>query len=286
MTIVALLTDFGMSDSYAGVMKGVILGIAPETVLIDISHDIPPQDIRAGAFVLKSASPYFPLGTIVVAIVDPGVGSERRIIAVRTSRALFIAPDNGVLSWALHGEDVQEIVSVTESRYWLPKVSRTFHGRDIFAPVAAHLANGLPIDRLGRPIQDPIHLPLPRPRLETGGVVHGEVIYIDRFGNLVTDIQLDPGDHRITNLSGCERDVHLNSAIRVQIREHRINSIRDDYADGEPGEMLALVGSSGHLEVAVCNGNAALLLGGTVGMPVRVTLSLGASQTSAHHITI
>ena len=203
MTIVALLTDFGVSDGYVGIMKGVILGIAPETALVDISHDIPPQGIRAGAFVLKAASPYFPPGTIFVAVVDPGVGSERRIIAVRTPRAFYVGPDNGVLSWALQREDVQETINVTESGYWLPDVSRTFHGRDIFAPVAAHLAAGLPISRLGERIEDPVILPLPAPHLESDQVVRGEVIYVDRFGNLITDIQLDARDRRIANLSGC-----------------------------------------------------------------------------------
>ena len=283
MPIVALLTDFGVSDGFAGAMKGVILGIAPETALIDISHDVPPQDIRAGAFVLKAASPYFPSGTIFCAIVDPGVGSARRIIAVRTARASFVAPDNGLLSWALRSEHIQAIVEVTEPRYWLPEVSRTFHGRDIFAPVAAHLAAGLPIDYLGFALQDVVHFPLPEPRLESGGDVRGEVIYVDHFGNMVTDIELDPRDNRITNLPGDERGVHITADTRIRVGDRWVKALANSYADVEPGELLALVGSSGHLELALRNGSAALALGAGIGTPIRVSGVRGEPHASPQH---
>ena len=270
MTIITLTTDFGTTDSYVGMMKGVILGIVPEVTLVDISHEIPPQDVRGGAFVLESACPYFPPGTIHVVVVDPGVGSKRRILAGRTRRGTYVGPDNGVLSWALESEEVQAIISVTQSLYWLDEISGTFHGRDIFAPVAAHLARGVPIERLGIPITDPIRLPLSSPHQEADGAVHSEVIYIDRFGNLVTAIRLHLEDHRIVNLPDRNEEVRLSQKTRVEILGQHIDSIRHNYADVAPGELVALVGSSGHLELAVRDGSAATILKGYIGARVRV----------------
>ena len=279
MTIITLTTDFGASDGYVGVMKGVILGISPDATLVDISHDVLPQDVRGGAFVLKAASPYFPLGTIHVAVVDPGVGSERRILAVQTPRATFIGPDNGVLSWAIERESVLTFIRVDQPAYWLDTVSSTFHGRDIFAPVAAHLACGVPIEHLGSAIDDPIRLPLPHPRHDACGTLHSEVIYIDHFGNLITGIEVRPDDRcagpascRIIDLPDGAPQLYLTSQSRVEISGQRIDSVARSYADVAPGDLLALAGSSGHLEVAVRNGNAAAALKAQIGAPVRVTL--------------
>jgi S-adenosylmethionine hydrolase len=270
VTIITLTTDFGTIDSYVGTMKGVILGIAPEVTLVDISHEIPPQNVRGGAFVLGSACPYFPLGSIHVVVVDPGVGSKRRILAARTRRATYVGPDNGVLSWALERETVQSIISVTESKYWLEEISGTFHGRDIFAPVAAHLARGVPIEQLGSPATDLVQLPVPLPRQGADGSVHSEVIYIDRFGNLVTAIRIHTEDHRIVNLSDGNEEVHLGQRTRTEILGQHTDSVRHNYADIVPGELVALVGSSGHLELAVRDGSAATVLKGYIGAPVRV----------------
>ncbi len=279
MTIITLTTDFGASDGYAGVMKGVILGIASDVTLVDISHDVLPQDVRGGAFVLKTASPYFPPGTIHVAVVDPGVGSERRILAVQTPRATFIGPDNGVLSWAIERESVLAFIHVNQPAYWLDTVSSTFHGRDIFAPVAAHLARGVPIERLGNAIDDLIRLPLPHPRYDAFGTLHTEVIYIDRFGDLITGIEVKLDDRcgesasfGLINLPNGAPQLYLTSQSRVEILGQRIDSVARSYADVAPGDLLALVGSSGHVEVAMRNGNAAAALKAQIGAPVRVTL--------------
>jgi len=279
MTVITLTTDFGLADGYVGAMKGVILSIAPDVKVVDISHEILPQDVRGGAFVLKAASPYFPPGAIHVAVVDPGVGSRRRVLAVQTSRATFIGPDNGVLSWALKRERVQAIVHVDQPDYWLGVVSHTFHGRDIFAPVAAHLARGVPISHLGSPASDMLSLPLPYPRYDEAGVLHSEVIYIDRFGNLITGIEAEPLAAcaetvccRLINLSDGAPELCLTSRARVEIAGRLIHGLVCSYADVASGELLALVDSSGHLEVAVRNGNAAAALKAYVGAPVRVTL--------------
>lgn len=279
MAIVTLTTDFGLADGYVGAMKGVILSIAPDVTLVDISHEIQPQDVRGGAFVLKSASPYFPPGAIHVAVVDPGVGSKRRVLAVQTERAIFVGPDNGVLSWALERENVQAIIHIDRPEYWLGAVSHTFHGRDIFAPVAAHLARGVSINNLGSTADDMFSLPLPRPAYDESGVLHSEVIYVDRFGNLVTGIEAEPSAARedsvccrVVNLPPSAPQLCLTSQARVEIAGRLIHTIVRSYADVASGNLLALVDSSGHLEIAVRNGNAATALKARVGAPVRVIL--------------
>ena len=161
MSIITLLTDFGTADGYAGIMHGVILRINPQATVVDLCHDIPPQDVQAAAFVLATAYPYFPAETIHVAVVDPGVGSERRAIAVRTPRGTFVAPDNGLLSYILAREPVSEAVHLTEARYWLSPLSSTFHGRDLFAPVAAYLSLGVPLPEMGPALHDPVRFVLP-----------------------------------------------------------------------------------------------------------------------------
>jgi S-adenosyl-L-methionine hydrolase (adenosine-forming) len=274
VTIITLTTDFGAADGYVGAMKGVILGITPGATLVDISHDVAAHDVRGGAFVLKTASPYFAAGTIHIAVIDPGVGSERRALAVQTPRATFIGPDNGVLSWALAREDGLTIVHLDRPAYWLDPISSTFHGRDVFAPAAAHLARGVGIAELGTVVDDLIRLPLPRPRCDESGTLHSEVIYIDRFGNLVTGIEIEPGDGpavcRVTNLPDGAPVVNFSSLARIDILGRRIEGVVHSYSDVNPGELLALAGSSGHLEVAVRNGNAASALEAQAGAPVRV----------------
>src|SRR5437867_549095 len=187
VSIITLTTDFGVADWFVGTMKGVILGIQPRAVLVDITHEIPPGDIRAGAFALAASQRYFPRGTVHLAVVDPGVGSRRRILAVQTQDFVFVGPDNGVLSCALVSEKVKAVHHITNSRFFLNPVSRTFHGRDVFAPVAAYLSAGVAIQKLGPPVRDFLRLDWPGPRIGQDKA-DGEVIYIDRFGNAMKNI--------------------------------------------------------------------------------------------------
>ena len=254
MSIITLTTDFGLADGYVGTMKGIILGIAPTVTIVDISHDISPQDVREAAYTLYAAYPYFPQGTIHVVVVDPGVGSDRRAIALRTPQATFVAPDNGVLSYVVAGERVEEMVHLTNPRYHLSPVSRTFHGRDIFAPAAAHLARGIPLAELGEPLTEIITFSLPRPQVRPDGTIVGEVIHVDRFGNLITSIvPKDLTDHFL-----------LREGI-IQIKGLSIRGIANNYAEGTPGKLLALIGSSNHLEIAVSGGSASQTLEAEVG---------------------
>ncbi len=191
MPIITLITDFGERDGYVGAMKGVILGIAPGAALVDISHDIPPQDIPSAAFVLWSTYRFFPPDTVHLVVVDPGVGTQRRPIAVETRHGRFVAPDNGVLGYVLDEEREWQAVHLAEQRFWRPEVSMTFHGRDIFAPAAAHLAAGVPLHELGPAITNPVPMPFPRVRRLDGARCLARLVYIDRFGNCVTNLPAD-----------------------------------------------------------------------------------------------
>lgn len=252
--MITLTTDFGAADGYVGAMKGVMLSIAPSATLVDISHDIAPGNIQQAAFVLYTAAPYFPPGTIHVVVVDPGVGSARRAIAARTRSATFVAPDNGVLSLCLAEEDMQVDYRQLSNPAYHRQVSHTFHGRDIFAPVAAHLLNGVAFDDLGAAVTDPVIVSPPPVIHEPGGGARGEVWHVDCFGNLVTTIKARDFTPRIT----------------VEIAGQRIEGLARTYAERAPGELLALVGSSGHLEIAVRDGSAARRLNARAGTPLRV----------------
>lgn len=253
--IITLTTDFGSNDSYVPAMKGVILAICPEVTLVDICHEVEPQAIGQAAYLLSTASPYFPPGTVHLVVVDPGVGTERWPIAVRTGRASYVAPDNGVLSLVLHREPAQMAVHLSEPRYHLPEVSATFHGRDIFAPAAAHLARGIDPAQMGPPfspsrlitLRGPVSLP------EHSGSWQGEIVHIDHFGNLVTNFQIS----------------HSRSRLALTVGGQRIEPLHHTFADVDPGQMLVYRGSGGYLEVAVREGNAAAELGVRVGDPVQ-----------------
>ncbi|MCC7353083.1 MAG: SAM-dependent chlorinase/fluorinase [Anaerolineae bacterium] len=258
MPIITLTTDFGLSDGYVGIMKGVILGICPQATLVDLTHEIPPQNVRQAAYVLKAATPYYPPGTIHVVVVDPGVGGARRPLAIQTPNALFIGPDNGVFTPILLQETLYRkppaIVHLDQPRYWLATVSHTFHGRDIFAPVAAHLANGVSLSALGTQITDAVVLNVPRPARQPGGSIAGEVIYVDRFGNLITNIPaawLPPEGKWV-----------------FEIRQKRINGLSPNYAAVPTGSLLAIVSSEETLEIAQREGSAARSLGTGAGEPV------------------
>lgn len=255
MTIITLTTDFGTTDGYVGAMKGVILGLAPNATLVDISHDVPPQDVRHGARILATAAPFFPPGVIHVAVVDPGVGSARRGIALRTADATFVGPDNGLFTPFLP-ERLACVVLTNPVTHRRP-ISATFHGRDIFAPVAAHLAQGLPLTELGPVVDDPVSWPDPRPRRLPDGRLRAEVVYVDRFGNLVTNVGL--AEWKSADL----RD------LRIVVGGVSVTVCRT-YADVEKGTLLALVGSDGYLEIAVREGSAAERLGLDVGATLAV----------------
>jgi len=261
VSIITLTTDFGLADGYVGTMKGVILGIDPTATIVDISHEIAPQDVRAAAYTLYTTYPYFPQGTIHLVVVDPGVGSERRAIALRTPQATFVAPDNGVLSYVVADERVEEIVHLNNSRYRLSPMSRTFHGRDIFAPAAAHLARGIRLAELGQTLTEIITFPLPQRWAKVSdrapspdGTIVGQIIHVDRFGNLITSIMSkDLVDHPLL------REVIITT------KGQSIRGIASNYAEGMPGKLLALIGSSDHLEIAVSGGSASQTLAAKVG---------------------
>lgn len=259
--IITLTSDFGTRDGYVGTMKGVILRINPDATIVDITHEIAPQNTEQGAFLFAASAKYFPANTIHVVVVDPGVGSTRRGIAVQAGETIFVAPDNGVLTKAL-GDKVSDsavrAVQLTKAKFWLPFVSSTFHGRDIFAPVAAHLSLGTGIEALGEPITDWVRLPAFWPtRRGTDGWV-GRVTHIDRFGNIVTNI---------------EADLLVNSDPRmvvVEIGGKKIVGLKRTYADAAEGELIALIGSGSDLEIAQRNGNASKTLGIVSGAEVVV----------------
>ncbi|MBK8026113.1 MAG: SAM-dependent chlorinase/fluorinase [Chloroflexi bacterium] len=275
---IALVTDFGLTDPFVGVMKGVIARIAPDANVIDISHAVPAQDIRAGALTLLASYGYFPAGTVFVVVVDPGVGSTRRPIAVRAGEALFVAPDNGVLSYILQETEVHERVLLDNPAYQLTVVSNTFHGRDIFAPVAAHLASGVPFTQIGSPLAE-WHV-LDQPTLASDGDrVTGEVIQIDRFGNVVTSIgrfQWLEDDHlRLEPAFGAPIAPRVSLARRcsITVGDTHLDTIRHTYSEAYPGAALALIGSSGFLELSINLGSFADVFTVNVGDPV--TLEAG-----------
>jgi S-adenosylmethionine hydrolase len=263
--IITLTTDFGLTDSYVGSMKGVILGIAPDARLVDITHAIGPQDTNQAAYILHTFYRYFPHGTIHLVIVDPGVGSQRRAVALETPEAIFIAPDNGILTEVWHdararwGPEGCMVVDLTERRFWRDRVSPTFHGRDIFAPVAAHLASGTPLALFGARMLSITEVTFEQPAVGRGGELVGRIIHVDHFGNCITN--LTPRDLE---------QAGKGEQITVDIIDQHILGLRQTYSDGPLGMLIAVIGSSDHLELAVRNGNAAQTLGVGVGDSVRV----------------
>lgn len=261
MPVISITTDFGEKDGFVGTMKGVIWQICPEAQIADITHQVPPQDILTGAIALWRAAPFFPPGSVHIAVVDPGVGTQRRPMAGQIGQQYVVGPDNGLFTpLIVDAENAGQIVRcvhLDKPEYWLPAVSHTFHGRDIFAPVGAHLARGVPLEALGTPLDAPLRLALPTAeRTAQGWRAH--ITVIDVFGNLTTDL---PG----AALEG-RRDVTL------QLCGRQVEGIVDSYGHRQPGELVALVDSEGFVEVAVVNGSAARLLGAQLGDVVEVTL--------------
>jgi S-adenosylmethionine hydrolase len=247
--IITLTTDFGTSDLYVGVMKGVILSINPQAQIVDITHAVPPQEVHAAAFLVDSAYGYFPTGTIHLIVVDPGVGSQRRAVACQTEHGGFVCPDNGLLSAILRDEVCYRAVAVENLAYCLPQISNTFHGRDIFAPVAAHLSQGVPLDDLGQPIDDLVRFPIPAPQMTDSEII-GHVLWVDRFGNLITNIS----DETLKSFD-------IQSGFVIKVGSMTLDRLNRSYAESEVGELLAIIGSFGCLEISINQGSAANTLG-------------------------
>ena len=247
--VITLMTDFGMSDHFVGVMKGVILNIDPQSQIVDITHAVPPQDIHGAAFLINSAYRYFPAGTIHVVVVDPGVGSRRRGIICQTDTAYFVCPDNGVLSYILSANTTHRVVALDNAVYWLSEISNTFHGRDIFAPVAAHLSRGISPSQFGSSANNLVRLSIPTPQVTKTAII-GSVIWVDRFGNLITNFTPD-----------MLKSFGMDNGFVIRAGKAEICHLNRAYAESGEGECLAIIGSSGHLEISVNQGNAARVLG-------------------------
>jgi len=270
MQTIALLTDFGTEDIYVGVMKGIISKIAPESEVIDITHGVRPQSVREGAFALLNSYRYFPKNTIFVTVIDPGVGSTRKPIAVKAGDYCFIAPDNGVLSYVLASFDQFQVVEITNPNYRMPEVSSTFHGRDVFAPAAAHLAAGVDLADFGERVVKLFQLPQPALDI-VGKEVRGEIIHIDHFGNLMTSIgQLRWVEEETLRLeprfSVWHEPVSIPSlAAQVLVHGQTLYAIRHAFHESQRGDLMVQVDSNGYLEIAVNLGNAAKRLDAMIG---------------------
>ena len=251
--IITLLTDFGTADHYVAAMKGVILSIAPQARLVDVGHEVESQNVLSGAYLLANSVLWYPAGTIHLVVVDPGVGSERRIIAGRWGDQIIIAPDNGLVSLVQQNTPAAETYELSDRQYFLPEVSDTFHGRDIMAPVAAHLACGTPLSALGAAIDHPLIIHMPQPEVIENRLV-GQVMHVDRFGNLVTNIKAD--------------QFREFAPKTVHIKDHVISSLVVTYADVPVGRLLAVVGSSNMLEISVNQGSARTELAAGIGAEV------------------
>ena len=259
MPTITLTTDFGLKNGFDGTLKGVVWGICPEARIADISHMISPQNVLEGAFALWRAYSFFPDGTVHLAVVDPGVGTKRRPMAARLGKHYFVGPDNGLFTPMYEDAEKNgwplESVHLTNEKYFLPTVSRTFHGRDIFAPVAAHLAKGVPLAEFGPAITDPVRLDLPKPeKTATGWWVH--ITIIDIFGNLTTDLPAAALTER--------------KRITFHLRGREIRGMVDSYGHNQPGDLVALVDSEDFVEIAIVNGSAAQVTGAQVGDMVEV----------------
>lgn len=257
--LITLTTDFGGDSYYVGVMKGVILSLNPAARVVDVTHAIPPQDIRAAAWTLEEVAPYWPKGTIHVVVVDPGVGTERGLVCAAIGDAWYLAPDNGVLSRLAMRSEPTTIVALSAPEYRLPQVSHTFHGRDILAPAAAHLSLGLDPRRLGPEVDRLVEFPWPEVSV-MAGKIQGTIRSIDSFGNLVTDIAAE-------KLADVPTDPEK---VRVRCDEHETQGLFKTYGDQPPMTLVAIIGSSGYLELAIVGDSAAMMLGVRAGTPVAV----------------
>lgn len=251
--LIVFTSDYGLYDSYVGIMKGVILKLSPQAEIIDLTNEIQPQNIKQAAFVLHTAVPYFPEGTIFLTIVDPGVGTDRKAIAFKGGNQIFIAPDNGLLSYIINDVPFNGIFSLTNEKFHLNSVSQTFHGRDIFAPVAAHIANGVNLNEMGQRISPDTLVKLPNPQCfhDAQGMWHGEILHIDRFGDIITSLKAETLG--ILNLNTKKRD----TAWAVETSGIKINNLSSTFGDVKSHQFVAYIGSSGYIEIGFRDGNAA-----------------------------
>jgi S-adenosylmethionine hydrolase len=272
MPTIAMMTDFGLKDGNVGVMKGVIWGICPEVRIADVSHMIGAQNVAEAALILARSTPYFPAGSIHLVVVDPGVGTARRPMAARIGSSFYVGPDNGTITlWFDQARAVghgAELVHLDKAAFWRPQISHVFHGRDIFSPVAAHLAAGVALRDLGTGLTDPVLLKLPRPKRVADGL-EGEIIHIDHFGNAASNILLED----------LEDSLEARRLVEVQLGANRISGLVRTFGDRQPGDVIALIGSTGNLIVSVVNGSAAATLGIHMGQPIRV---LAPASTPGH----
>jgi hypothetical protein len=246
--VITLLTDFGTKDHYVGSMKGVILRVNPRCTLVDITHEVSPQNVVEGAFLLAGACPYFPEGTIHLAVVDPGVGGPRKPILMVTKNYFFIGPDNGVLTLAARKDGIRQTIVLTNEKYFISKVSATFHGRDVFAPVAGHLSRGITPSSFGKKIDHWVELGLTRPKTK-GGMLIGEIAHIDRFGNLISNIEKIRFNRFVKD-----------RRFRIMAGHGTIQELKRGYYEGKKNEPIALFGSGGFLEISVREGSAQKIL--------------------------
>jgi S-adenosyl-L-methionine hydrolase (adenosine-forming) len=262
--IITLLTDYGTKDHFVAAMKGVILSIAPQVQIIDITHEIPPHDILEAGFVLRSCYSQFPTRTIHLVVVDPTVGSARKPIIVATDNYYYVGPDNGVLSLIYDVDPVSTVVEISSEHLMLPEISKTFHGRDIFAPAAAWLTRGTDMLNFGDPITEYAKIPLPKAKMVGEALFKGTVIHVDRFGNLITNISREDYQAARGKVPG--------DVFKVLLAKQEINGLKEYYAEAQKGESIALFGSSNLLEIAQNQGSAARTLGVTRGAEVGILL--------------
>lgn len=248
MSLITLTTDFGLNNWFVGCMKGVIKNINPDAEVVDITHGVRPHSVSEAAFILRNSYNYFPAGTVHTVVVDPGVGSERHAIVVKSQRYYFVGPDNGVLSYAVDQEQIETIVRIENEDYLLTPISETFHGRDVFAPVSAYLSVGVDPGQFGPRLNEMIRLTPSMPRKIGEREIVGHILYVDTFGNLITDV------------TGTLLEEFFETSkarrLRILIRDREIGKMSQTYCEGKAGELIALIGSSGHLEISINQGRA------------------------------
>lgn len=263
MTVVSLMTDFGIKDGNVGVMKGVIWNIAPNAQISDLSHMISPQDIREASLILARSAPYFPANSVHVVVVDPGVGTARRPMAARLGSQYYVGPDNGTITLLLDRAEKEgwdcEFIHLDKPQFWLENISHVFHGRDIFAPVAGHLASGVPLADLGTRFMDPVRITLPQPE-QTGRGWRGEIIHIDHFGNVASNIRIEQLSEALKYMDN----------VTITLAGEAIHGMVNTFGQRHPGDLIALLGSTGNLIVSVVNGSAAARLNIKVGDEIKI----------------
>ena len=252
-SIITLTTDFGLTDTYVGEMKGVIFQINPQIQIIDITHSIPPQDLSSAAFQINNAYQYFPEGSIHIIVIDPGVGSQRRSIVCQTEKAIFVCPDNGICTKIFEQEKLIRTIEITNPNFCLRQISQTFHGRDVFAPVAAYISCGVSLTDLGPEISDITMLSVPQPKITENEII-GEIIWIDNFGNAITNVSMET-----------LKSTSFNTKCTIQIAGIKIDHLSNFYDESDIGSTLALANSSGNIEIAVNQGSASSTLNIKVG---------------------